>query len=334
MKVLIHLEVFHDQTAWIDLFKFLDLFLEARHVWDLSDSEAIEQSPWLLHAPDSIYTVKATESYEACLKQWFKSEPASNLQSLRISLKEDASSSVHTLASGLQVLTQPAWVVVENSQSDGAFLKAISAARQPERERVSTAFQKGWLQLRHAGGGDELMKRVSELVDTKHIPERILVLVDSDRYCPGPDSEKISRLRKDCEKSKVGLVVLSKREIENYLPLRLLEDYANDPPRKRLYAAFAQLSQTQRDFFDIKNGFRSKDGVAGKTHIPEAHGTLFDSLPPGVDLADLSVGFGKHAWELFNKERITRDEIEALYSDKPQDVSEIDALLDQIEGML
>lgn len=333
MKVLIHLEVFHDENAWFDLLSFLKLFLEERHVWDLSDSEAIERSPWLSHAPDSTYTLKARESYETCLKRGFYSEPASNLQSLRISLKEDASNSVHTLASGLQVLTQPAWVVVENSQSDGAFLKAISAACQPEREQVSTAFQKGWLKLQHAGGGDELMKRVTELVDTKHIPERILVLVDSDRYYPGPDSKKIIRLRSDCAKSKVGLVVLSKREIENYLPLRLLEKHANELGQKRLYAAFAQLSQTQRDFFDIKNGFRSKDGVAGKTHIPKEHGTLFDSLPPGVDLDDLSVGFGKHAWKLFEKP-ITRDDIEALYSDKPQDVSEIDALLDQIEGML
>ena len=333
MKVLIHLDVFHSQETWIDLFQFMGLFLEERHVWDLSDSEAIEQSPWLLHAPDSIYTQRAERDYQACLKLGAYSPPASHLQSLRISLKEDASNSVHTLASGLQVLTQPAWVVVENSQSDGAFLKAISAACLPEREQVSTAFQKGWLKLQHAGGGDELMKRVTELVDIKHIPERILVLVDSDRYCPGPDSRKISRLRNDCAKSKVGLVVLSKREIENYLPLRLLEDHASDLPRKRLYAAFAQLSQTQRDFFDIKKGFYSKDGVAGKTHIPKEHGTLFDSLPPGVDLNDLSVGFGKDAWKLFDKP-ITRADIEALYSDKPHDVSEIDALLDQIEGML
>ena len=166
------------------------------------------------------------------------------------------------------------------------------------------------------------------------------------------DNRKVQALRTSCAEHKVPVVVLRKREIENYLPINTLVGFRDRGGYRRVYEAFVKLSQNQRDFFDMKKGFRGKKGdPPGKSVVQTEQQPLFsvDALPAGIVIDDMSSGFGEDVWRLFLvdakalpgisfvdrvNEAITRAAIESLYSDSPSDVVEIDSMLDQIERML
>lgn len=336
MKVYVRLEVFESERAWVHLLKLLDLFLDGRHVWDLSELEAIEQSRWLQHDPNSPYTQHSMYVMKLAIDSVYRS--ADDISStINVGLIGDHNTIV--VNDAYRVLSLPACVIVENAESDGAFLSAVSAAYK--RTNIVTAMERRWLRFVHAGGGGEIPKRIHELLYEKYQSNRILVLVDSDRKAPRHgEGRTLEKIRRECSEHNIQLCVLRKREIENYIPINALAERVRSSRRyKDIYQAFLHLNQEQRDFFDMKFGF-SRNKTTGKAILDEDEKALYprDKLPRNV-IDDLCGGFGEDVWRCFlvgkveNKE-ITQQDFESLYFDQPSQMEEIDDLLKRIERML
>ena len=111
------------------------------------------------------------------------------------------------------------------------------------------------------------------------------MIIDSDRKGPNdsltPDAQKLEQM---CRTQNVVCWVLAKREAENYLPRNLLAarpDAGAD--HARCVEAWDRLTDDQKNFFDMKQGFSSNPTVAEEE--------LFDGLSP-TDKEILSDGFG------------------------------------------
>lgn len=162
------------------------------------------------------------------------------------------------------VLQQPLIVLVENAQSDGAFLYHLVATVGATRLRrvLGSVFDElvrswcdglgdgRWIELRHGGGAD-ISAQVRLLA--RRMPHNFLVLADADYDAPGADLGGTARKIK-CVFDSLGLekerhVILSKREMENYIPHGAINGW--NPA-----VLASQPAGWNHDFADLKLGKR------------------------------------------------------------------------------
>lgn len=175
-------------------------------------------------------------------------------------------------------------MLVENSASDGAFLERIIKELDPSLHNLRTT-EGSPIRVDGAGGAGQMPQEVKRRTKGPPGSTRLLVVRDSDRKVPdGEESADIRKLRRLCQQESVALWVLAKREAENYLP-RVLLDARPDagPEHARRVAAWDQLTEEQKDHFDMKNG------LGGDSSEPEK--ALFAKVPKS-DRAILENGFG------------------------------------------
>lgn len=188
-------------------------------------------------------------------------------------------------------LERPAVVAVENNDSDGCFIKAI--ARVFGGMDLLHAIEEGWLVVDHGGGQPDACRRAQEEHAKFRCLGRVAALFDSDRMVPGAVQEihhRADQLR------EIGVLVhvLELREVENYIPNRVLRSVTPHRETSRRLDALKQLSHAQRGHFDMKYGFGKTGG------IPDSQASLFTGVPEQV-IIRLMQGFGKNVIKDFAK---------------------------------
>ncbi len=138
----------------------------------------------------------------------------------------------------------------------------------------------------------------------------------------------MSIIEEYCRTSHVKYAILTKREMENYLPISALEKVPQQ--RQNTYTAFLNLTQIQRDFYDMKLGFQRNHN--GHAEISPEQQDLFQHVPPSVRDA-LCGGFGRNVWEYYKSARSNITQ-EAIRLTCPNDPGEIERILDDIESIL
>jgi hypothetical protein len=323
MRVRFLTEVLESESAWNLLDGIVDVFIEERHLWDVDDVEAIERSQWL--AEEGRHTRRSLEALEKCVTQSaYSSLPHRHRLSVTVALQTALPTKLSP-EDARRCLTTAAAVIVEDGESDGAFIEAMLDAWK--HDELKEARKKGWWKIVHAGGGPaQIERRIRELCKEMVGMRRILVVADSDRLFPGHESSQVRDLNELRVRYDVQTFILHKREMENYLPVGALQR------RKQwegTYRAFLNLTREQQDHYDMKKGFRDKTGQADL--LPEQV-ELFRHVSPRI-LHALCGGFGDHVWKLFDRARdvITRDAMRPTCGTEPD---EIDHLLQVIEGLL
>lgn len=338
MRVRFSPEVVATEEHWWALSRILDCFEQDVHLWDVDDPRALQASPWIQGDAGSREGKRTVELLRKVLVRGLH-HGMSNLRhsiSLTVSLTE---APPHTLlpADALAALRTPAFVVVENGESDRAFLDCMMRAFG--RENLAEALRKRLWEIVSAGGGGEIPKRVKECVPKMGKgPLRILILSDSDRLVPDERSKTVEQIERCAIEYGVAAVVLRKREIENYIPVGALQRVG---PRNKVFRAYLALSPEQQDHYDMKKGLE-RDEKTGKPVIPEAQQGLFDTVNRRKAIPDLCGGFGKEVWRYFVKaadvidECSIRNHCTPLAPDRPgsRDPDEIPKLLDAIERLL
>ncbi|KYG05640.1 hypothetical protein BE21_39455 [Sorangium cellulosum] len=312
-----------DDTAWRALARIVDAFAEGRHVWEIDDPDAIEASRWIAGDAGSREARRTLEIMRKSYTEALYASPNRRAHTLVIVVGADLAPD-----QARRCLEAPAYVVVENRESDGAFLKAM--VRAFGRSELETAIARGWVDVVHAGGFGELEKRVNEIIGNVPGPCRIFVLCDSDRMHPGHnDTEAIKALHACCAHHGVPGHVLHKRSIESYLPKGSLKRQGK---RDMFEAFFDALNDAQRDHYNMKEGFKRPKTREGDVSVPPEHKGLFDGLAQDV-LRKLCGGFGDHAWRLFltTRSEITAAAVEERCATNP---GEISRLLDIIEALV
>ena len=167
---------------------------------------------------------------------------------------------------------EPFVILVENRDSDGAFVKRVVRELDKSLHRL-------WrrpgdpIRFDSLGGAGQMPEEVERRTQGKPYRPRLVAIIDSDRKGPNDtDSPAAQALYRQCEKRSVPCCILAKREAENYLP-RILLDERQDvgADHARLVEAWDRLNNDQKNFFDMKNGF--EDGVAN---------AVYDALGIGI----------------------------------------------------
>ena len=214
---------------------------------------------------------------------------------VRVTMHPDGSDELNP-EDALQLAEEPLVILVENRNSDGAFLwrvvteldKSLSKYRQRRGKPV---------RLDSVGGKGEMPDEVERRMQGVRYRPRLVAVIDSDRKGPNDcASHDARKLQRTCKMRNVPCWVLAKREAENYLPGILLAERENaGADHARQVDAWNGLSGDQKNFFDMKKGL-SAAPCAAETE-------LFEGLSD-ADLTTLSNGFGSRVFECWSVWRV------------------------------
>ncbi len=179
----------------------------------------------------------------------------------------------------------PLKILVENRRNDAAFLRAC--APPSLRDRLEKVERDGWLEFEAGGGLSEMIPRVKDdgKFGNEHRAARLAIIYDSDAKAKydhetdetahdegrtkwGP-SRDARAMREACARAAGRPFVhrLHRRAIENYIPGRVLQDWAKgDRQRHRRVEAFLRMTEEQRHYFNMKKGL-SGDAASGVSPI-------------------------------------------------------------------
>jgi hypothetical protein len=315
--------------AFRDLDRILDTLLEDRHRWDEQDPAAVVESAWASdggragqRVVDAVHKLLGAQLYEGR-----DVAAATLLHALTLTVTLTAVPPVSlSPADAARVLAMPAFVIVENGESDRAFLEAM--LRAFDRDFLRDALDRGFWEIVSAGGGGEIPKRVAEVVAKIGTgPRRVLIVSDSDRLLPGEHTTTVKQITACAQKHGVTAIILNKREIENYIPHEALWDQSGE---RALCTAVLSLGPEQRDHYDMKKGLRADKKSKGPV-IPPVQQALFASVRPRKVLHTLIGGFGDKVWRCFSSGEIDEPAVRAIC---PRDEDEIPRLLDTLERLL
>jgi len=329
MKVRFAIDILQDSNAWDVLDIVVQHFFDRRHVWDIIDPNEIENSPWI--QTDSSGRA-GRRNLSALKKCYTDSAYPRNIKMHKLTIvitngcSSDSSDFHLNPSDARRCLDGPAWILVENAESDGAFLEAMICAFQ--RRDLLDAHTEGWFTIRHLGGFGEVEKHINQIKASTSGPLRAFVLVDSDRLHPTHVSSTMQKVQRACTPHNVLHKILNKRKIENYLPVNVIQKVQG---RNRETAkAFLCLSQEQKDFYEMKGGFKKDQN--GRVIIPDEQKPLFQHTPKKT-LNKLCGGFGPNIWECFKacRTEITQEAVKLCCTGEPE---EIERMLDSIETLL
>ncbi|MGP3733903.1 hypothetical protein ACTWJ9_11845 [Streptomyces sp. GDS52] len=219
-----------------------------------------------------------------------------------------------TLAADIRDLERPAVLVVENAIYDWQMIEAL--ARLLGCEDVVDAKEDSRLGVYNGGGKDGATRHAVDQAAQFSRTKRVVLVIDSDSFHP-TDRTANHEKAEVAAREGVNSHVLSFREMENYIPNRVL---ARQPKKtvgmssmaKRL-ESLKNFSTEQRAHFDMKHGFKGKpqkgpdrkgrhSGKVGATYvIPTRHGDLYEEVAE-QDLITLQDGFGTDLPDLFLQE--------------------------------
>ncbi len=326
MKVSISEDVLADPDVWDVLDRVIHHFMDRRHLWDIDDPDTIKESPWMQNDLQGRAGRRNLETFEKCFTDSAYPQPP-RTHSISITITRSTKSDGELSPDDARrCLDTPAYVAVENEESDGVFLDAMIAAFR--RKLLLNAQTDGWWKLEHLGGFGEVEKRVDHLRATTIGPLRVFVLTDSDSLYPGHVTQTITKIQDYCGNNRVPYANLKKRKTENYLPLEALPKTAGK--LLRTYRAFKRLTNEQQSHYEMKSGFEADEHR--HAIIPREQEALFEDVPPNV-LDKLCGGFGKNVWKRFRSARdvISEDAVRRTCASDP---TEIDRILDEIERLL
>jgi hypothetical protein len=323
VRVLFHPQVLNDPHRYgSHIEAIVERFYSGQHQWVIEDLDVVLRSAWMKdRAKWSTHDTFAEKIYRESIDQPSTSEPR---RFLVIDLDETAgpgapSNSVRVLPSrARQILGEPLFLIVENAESDGAFVRATSELYAAD---LWLALENLWLKAEHAGGKGEFAKRADELLASGVPPWRIAVLMDSDRLVPGLLPTANAKIQEKLEERGIRVFPLFKREAENYLPPSLLG-------KGLKVKVFLGLSPVQRDHFDMKKGFTKERN--GTVVIPYQQQKLYEDLSEW-QLEQLAGGFGKSIGDRFKDARLSSEEMSFVCQTHPE---ELEHLLTSLQEML
>ncbi|WP_049567240.1 hypothetical protein [Nocardiopsis sp. SBT366] len=284
MRVEISPELYEHEDVAFQLTSLLRLFARGKHEWVILSGHVALVVGYVERNDRAVLPITAELARKASVREaWNDSVTDGDARFPLTGVKVTKESLENDLAD----LERPAYVVVENEISDGAFLRAV--CRVFGCTDIVRALDQGWAELVHSGGGGQIPQLVEARAGRFRRTVRVAVFMDSDRY-RAEERTKSHKLADEASEHGARVHVLRLREIENYVPVRVLESLGSGHQHTVQVEAFQRLDPEQRGFFDMKKGFGL--GVGNTAKGPHAkHQGLYDELPSEVRDV-LRKGFG------------------------------------------
>lgn len=296
MRIEIDISAANDPDAHAHLDTIIYMIENGWHVWDTTTilhPDVFETTTWL--SGDRLKSRRVNDLLKKSIaRNIWGYAPHGRCVSVTACPSTDDDLNPRTAA---RLAIDPLCILVENRDSDGAFVKRIlreldeSLYSMWERDKKSIRFDS-------LGGKGQMVQEVQSREKEVPYRPRLVAIIDSDKRAPVDSvSREARRLRRTCQKLGIACWVLAKREAENYLPRVLLDRWPNvGADHRRLVNAWDRLTDDQKDFFDFKQGLPDNP-------TPDEE-VLFDDMSP-IDRDILSRGFGQIAHKLWNDYEIS-----------------------------
>jgi hypothetical protein len=149
---------------------------------------------------------------------------------------------------------QPLTLFLENTDDWKLFEGFVRAF---ERDEIQLSLEQKWLKIDGRGGKGEVLKSVQRIQDY----ERIIIFMDSDRTSSLESaSEVANKTEHKCQAQFQPCHISSKREIENYIPDFIIQQYyyltTFSDPR---FQKWNNHSDQEKDFADYKKELFTKN---------------------------------------------------------------------------
>jgi hypothetical protein len=196
----------------------------------------------------------------------------------------------------LRFLQLPLQLLVENARNERKFLGIMT--RVAIEFDLEALIRNRTIEVHTKGGISENRKWIEEYGDVPEDTRRMWVMCDSDarqawlnadgKIDPERLSDDARKLKELCEKRGIPIHILHRRAIENYVPLKLLEQWSRQKEnRSERHQALLSLTDEQRHHYNMKEGFEQD---ARDPEYARKVGNLYDGITPEVRLA-LGRGF-------------------------------------------
>lgn len=268
MKVEFSPGVMEERESFRYLNSLLWTFVDGRHDWVVPEVEAVTKSGWFQEESSQ----SRRRIRQLAEKFARKLRPVTDLL---VTTRDKAANPAPPAAPARIAelyLAQPLVVLVENARCDGAFVRLIAHRVDQKRwERLlgvetwralkqdwSTSLGDGrWLGVRHGGGNTTATQLELLATQASPLPPRVVVVLDSDRASQadsfGATADQVVQLAKKHPEWHVAPFVLSKREVENYIPEEVLKHRFGHTPKWSDYEV-----QVDKDHVDLKKYFGPK----------------------------------------------------------------------------
>lgn len=282
MRIAIDSSAANDQSAHRYLDRILDGVDDGWHVWDLTDDRdvgAIKKSTWFNDPGRQGVRLEDLLVASTKLSAWTL-EPHG--RRLRVTAAPQAPDEL-VAAEALHLAREPLTILVENRESDGAFVRRVVTELD---KPLSYLWNRPTEPIRFdsVGGKGQMAQEVRNRTRGPR-PIRLVAIVDSDRKGNNDQPSRDARaLRRVCTNEGLPCWVLAKREAENYLTRSLLDARRNTgADHRQRVATWDRLSDDQKNHLDMNNGLSENPS--------ESEHNLFANLTE-EDRATLAHGFG------------------------------------------
>lgn len=265
-----------ESLRWLD--GILGTIEDGWHLWDVAGLEDYSSTLWLTHS--DVRGQQIMELYrKAVERSSWSSGNTPHGRRIRVA-REPLSGEELAPEPACRLACERLVVLVENRESDGAFLKRVMAELDRQLSRWWNQ-DPAPVKLDSVGGKGQMVIEVQK--HRGRVPRpRYVVVMDSDRKKPGEEPcTEAKRIQQKCDQLGIPCWILAKREAENYLPRELLDLRRNvGQEYRRQVEAWDRLGDDLKDVYDMKDGLTEED-----------EDDVFDGLPDR-DLQLLRPGFG------------------------------------------
>lgn len=293
MIILIHNELFSDSTSWRDLDSLLDRARDMRCYVDALNPESVSNNDWLnqLNPSRRADWINLTD-WAARDKALFRLRPVVAAKVTNPSVSQ------HRLADVIRIVDRTMHVWVENDRGDRRFW--LSMMTENQRSMFLDFEMREIFQFSSRGGLNELRVSLEEQIARGAFRERdCWVLFDSDGAFPAHRSKEAIAMADFCDDSRIPYYCLSRRAIENYIPLSALWWWASNGDltiqreRQKKIEAFERMTTDQQQHYHLKTGWLKDPSAEVKA--------LYASLPES-DVALLKGGIAKDIASLYHND--------------------------------
>jgi hypothetical protein len=258
---------------------------------------------------------------------------------------------IFNIEESIRFFNQPLYILIENSKNDANFLRALFLHFDYSNKLVEFV-NNGWIRFDNAGGCTNVKNvMVGEMKSFESLAAkfnrelwdyyRAFILLDSDReyYAQGvKDSYRdLITYFTSINFTSNNYHVLEKRTMENYMPdevfldLKSSAEILKDGKLLKWIEAYLSLSDMQKDFLSINNGFSGKDYDSLSEEVKKLYLDLkesknFNYLNYGFKIQSFKSKFAEH---FVNNPRVNRQTLAARGGDR-----EYEKILEKIFSLI
>lgn len=326
MIVQIEPNIYNTDKYFDILDQMVHIFQSGKHIWDIKYPNILQDSKWLkIEEVGKRQKKRIDDLIKTSVRGLYIGKKQKEAKITLKITQGTESELVYQPNKALLMMQDAVHIIVENSNSDRIFIETIAKAYG--EEEILNAIRYEWLKFDTEGGKGGIPRRI-EFHFQKSFKPRLFILLDSDREFPN-DTHKMIKLESFINQKNIKTYhILKKRAIENYIPSETFN--SNDEKVKAIIQTYIQLSEEQKDYFDLKKGFKNK----GK--LPDSQLELFNRIDgKNIIFKTLRNGFKISGFKpndlylFFNSDKVTQKTLENRCSN-----DELEDILSKISSLI